>query len=83
MDALYREADQLRGKRNTIVHGLWGRMPKEYKKWKVFYLKDTGDTYLLKRDIIALQYLTQLAAQIRQLNKGLKKLMHQLGAPPP
>src|SRR5437016_3872490 len=34
---LYKEADFLRGRRNTFVHGLWGRMPKEYTKWKVFY----------------------------------------------
>ena len=80
---LYREAEALRSKRNTFVHGLWGRMPNEHKTWKVFYLKDTDDTYYLRRDIIALQDLKDVAARVRTLNKALKKVMRQVGAPPP
>ena len=83
MFKLYKEADRLRKRRNTFVHGLWGRMPKEHKIWKVFYLKSTDDTYLLQREIITLDQLTALAAQIRQLNVNLKKLMREIGAPPP
>ncbi len=79
---LYREADRLRGKRNTFVHGLWGRMPNQ-STWKVFYHKSTDDTWLLKREIVNLPVLTSLAAEIRQLNKDLKKFMVSIGAPPP
>ena len=80
---LYGEADKLRGRRNTFVHGLWGRMPKERQTWKVFYLKDTDDTYQLKREEVTLHGLNDMAARVRKLNKDLKKLMCQIGAPPP
>jgi hypothetical protein len=80
---LYREADKLRGRRNTFVHGLWGRMPKERRTWKVFYLTDTEDTYQLKREEVTLHGLNDLDARVRKLNKDLKKLMRQIGAPPP
>ncbi len=80
---LQKEADRLRKRRNTFVHGLWGRMPKEQKNWKVFYLKSAEDTWLLKREIVTLLQLTSLAAQTRQLNKDLKKFMREIGAPPP
>ena len=80
---LYKEADYLRGRRNTFAHGLWGRMPKEHETWKVFYLKSPDDTYLLKREIVSLTELNTLAAQIRQLNVNLKQLMTEMGAPPP
>src|SRR5206468_3285026 len=80
---LQKDADRLRVKRNTFVHGLWGRMPKEQKIWKVFYLKSPEDTWLLKREIVTLPQLTSLAAQIRQLNKDLKTFMREIGAPPP
>jgi hypothetical protein len=80
---LHKEADMLRGRRNTFVHGLWGRMPKEHKIWKVFYLKSPEDTWMLKREIVTLPKLTVLAAQIRQLNKDFKKFMREIGAPPP
>ena len=79
---LYKEADRLRGRRNTFVHGLWGRMPKQ-STWKVFYHKSTDDTWSLKREVVNLPMLTSLAAEIRQLNKDLKKFMVALGAPPP
>ncbi len=80
---LQKEADRLRKRRNTFVHGLWGRMPKEQKNWKVFYLKSAEDTWLLKREIVTLLQLTSLAAQTRQLNKDLKEFMLEIGAPPP
>jgi hypothetical protein len=80
---LHKEADRLRGRRNTFVHGLWERMPKEHKIWKVFYLKSTDDTWTLLREVVALSDLTALATQIRQLNKDLKKFMVEIGAPPP
>jgi len=80
---LHTEADRLRGRRNTFVHGLWGRMPKEHKIWKVFYLKSPAHTFQLKRDTVALPELNSLAAEIRQLNVDLKKLMREMGAPPP
>jgi len=80
---LHKNANKLRGRRNTFVHGLWGRMPKEHKIWKVFYLKSLEDTWLLKREVVTLPQLTDLAAEIRQLNKDLKKFMREIGAPPP
>ena len=80
---LYNEANRLRGRCNTFAHGLWGRMPKENKTWKVFYLKSTDDTWLLRREIITFPQLVTLAAQIRQLNKDLKKFMVEIGASPP
>ncbi len=80
---LQKQADMLRKKRNTFVHGLWGRMPREQKIWKVFYLKSPEDTWRLKREIVTLPQLTSLAAQIRQLNKDLKKFMRENGVPPP
>ncbi len=80
---LQKEADRLRKTRNTFVHGLWGRMRRERKIWKVFYLKSTEHTWLLKREIVTLPQLTSLAAQIRQLNKDLKTFMREIGAPPP
>jgi len=80
---LHKEADLLRGRRNTFVHGLWGRMPKEHKIWKVFYLKSPEDTWMLKREIVTLPKLTVLSVQIRQLNKNLKRFMREIGAPPP
>lgn len=83
MLALERDARYLLGQRNTIVHGLWGRMPKEYKTWKVFYLKDTGDTYKLRRETLTVQDLTGLAERVRKLNANLRKLRIRIGAPPP
>lgn len=80
---LCNEADRLRGRRNTFVHGLWGRMPNEHKIWKVFYLKDTDDTDFMRRETVTSQQLTDVAAQIRKLNVALKKFMVSIGAPPP
>jgi|SRR5690242_16138433 hypothetical protein len=80
--SLHREADRLRGRRNTFAHGLWGRMPNEHKTWKVFYQKDTDDTYLLKREVIRVSQLQDLAAEIRALNVKIKKFMRKIGAPP-
>ena len=83
MLVLEREARALLGQRNTIVHGLWGRMPKEYKTWKVFFLKDTEDTYKLRRETLTFQNLTDLAKRVRKLNANLRKLRIRIGAPPP
>jgi len=80
--SLQKEADRLRGRRNTFAHGLWGRMPNEHNTWKVFYLKDTDDAYLLKREVIQLSQLRGLSAEIRQLNVKFKKFMRKVGAPP-
>ena len=77
------QANHLRNRRNTFIHGLWGRMPNEHKTWKVFYLKDTDDTDFMRREIVTVPQLTAVAAQVRQLNKDLKKLMREIGAPPP
>ncbi|HSQ50540.1 MAG TPA: hypothetical protein VLL94_04655 [Nitrospiraceae bacterium] len=83
MRVLRREAETLRGRHNTFVHGLWGRMPNEKKTWKVFFLKDTDHTDLLRREVITLQDLIELAARIRKLNVNLDKFRVQIGAPPP
>lgn len=83
MKKLHDEASGLRGKRNNFSHGLWGRMPSEPKIWKVFYIKDTDDTFILKREIVTLQNLQDLAAKIRALNVGLKQFLTRIGAPPP
>jgi hypothetical protein len=80
---LCEQANHLRGRRNAFVHGLWGRMPNEHKTWKVFYIRDTDDTDFMRRETVTVPQLTALAAQIRQLNKDLKKLMREIGAPPP
>ena len=81
MQALYREADELRNKRNRFAHGLWGHMPQESKTWKIFYLNSAKDTHLLKRDVITLQDLNDLAARVRTLNSILENLLRQIGAP--
>lgn len=81
--ALHKRADKLRGTRNTYIHGLWGRMPNEHQTWKVFYLKGTDDTYTLRRHIVSLADLRAVAADLRQLNVDLKKVMRKIGAPPP
>lgn len=83
MKGLHDEANDIRSKRNNIVHGLWGRMPKEHTTWKLFYHKDTDDTFLLRRDVVDLHYLRTLAARTRKLNINLKKLLTRIGAPPP
>ncbi len=80
---LQKGANRLRAKRNTFVHGLWGRRRREHKTWKVFYLKSIKDTWLPQRDIVTLPQLTSLPAQIRHLNKDLKKCMREIDAPPP
>ena len=82
--ALYEEANSLRIERNAIVHGLWGRMPKEKQTWKVFQLqKADEETSHLKRKVVHLNDLKNVAARVRILNKDLKKLMRQIGASPP
>ena len=58
-------------------------MRKESKTWKMFYLNDKKDTHRMERDDFTLQGLKDLAARVRKLNKDPKKLMLQLGAPPP
>jgi hypothetical protein len=80
---LHSEADKLRGLRNTIIHGLWGRMPNEPKTWKLFYLKDTKDTVSLKRDVMTTQKISDIATRIRTLNVKLDELRVKIGAPPP
>jgi hypothetical protein len=82
--ALHGEANSLRKERNAFVHGLWGRMPKEKQTWKVFHLQKADEqTSLLKRKVVPLNDLKTVAARVRKLNKDLKKLMRQIGAPPP
>ncbi len=80
---LHTEADRLRSLRNTIIHGLWGRMPNEPKTWKVFFLKDTDDTVRLRREVMTVQQVSDIAGRIRALNADLKQLMRKIGAPPP
>jgi len=58
-------------------------MPNEHKTWKVFYLKGTGDTYTLRRHVVTLADLRAVAADLRQLNVDLKKVMRKIAAPPP
>jgi hypothetical protein len=79
---LHSAASRLKGRRNTIIHGLWGRMPKEKKTWKVFYSKDTDDTYTLKKQSFTLAELQALAEEVRQLNKDLRYLMRKMKIPP-
>ena len=83
LTGLQKEADKLRGLRNTIIHGLWGRMPKERRTWKVFYLKDTDDTIKLRREVMTVEQLSDIAARGKALNVKLKKVMTRLGVPPP
>jgi hypothetical protein len=83
MLALHREADKLRSKRNDFAHGFWGRMPKEYKTWKMFFLKNPEHTVYLKRDELSLQQLKDWATRFRKLNKRLDTFRIQIGAPPP
>ena len=58
-------------------------MPKERKTWKVFYLKDTDDTVKLKRDVMTVEQVADIAVRVRALNVKLKKLMTRMGVPPP
>jgi hypothetical protein len=83
MKAIYDEASDLRGERNTIVHGLWGRMPAELKNWKVFFLKDTDDTYRLQRLPFDHAKLVKVATRVRRLNVRLSQFLDTIGAPPP
>lgn len=76
-------AADMNSKRNMIVHGLWGRMPKEYKTWKVFCHRGTEDMLLLRRDVMTVDSIAKIAAHINQLNRDLKKWMAQHGVPPP
>ena len=80
---LHREATKLRSKRNDFAHGLWGRMPKERKTWKMFYLKNVQHTYLLKRDVISIEELKDWAARFRSFTTRLNSFRIRIGAPPP
>jgi hypothetical protein len=82
---LYGEANKIRKARNKIAHGLWGRMPNERSKWKVFYPREENkkDKTLMQRDLITLQDLTDLASRVRKLNKDIKKFMAANKIPPP
>lgn len=79
---IYDRAMDLKAKRNKLCHGLWGRMPME-KIWKVFYHTEADDMILLKRDVMSLDDVKKIAAQIHALNFDLKKLMARHGVPPP
>jgi hypothetical protein len=83
MLGLHRDADKLRIKRNRFAHGLWGHLPQESTTWKIFYLNSTKDTHLLKREVVKLQELNDLAVRVWTLNRSLEKLMLHIGAPPP
>ena len=83
MKAIHDEANDLRSERNKIAHGLWGRMPNELTTWKVFFIKDTDDTYKLQREPVNHAKLTKIAARVRKLNVRLRQLLDTIGAPPP
>lgn len=76
-------ATDLNKKRNMLIHGLWGRMPKEHKTWKVFFHQDADDTLFLKREIMTVDQVQKVADQIEQLNRDMKKWMAKHRVPPP
>ena len=76
-------AFSLKDERNMLIHGLWGRMPKQHKTWKVFYHTEVDDMILLKRKEMTTDQVKDVAAKIRKLNFDLKKLMTRIGVPPP
>lgn len=81
---LHAEAGKLRQERNDFVHGLWGHMPGEPHKLKMFYLqRREKKTYLLKRKIVPLPDVMTVAARVRKLNQAFNKLMRENGIPPP
>jgi len=79
---LVSRASRMRSMRNTICHGLWGRMPKQ-KTWKVFYSKDTDDMPLLRRDDMTPNDVSKIADELERLNRDLKSWMAQNRVPPP
>lgn len=82
---MYGVANRIRIERNNIAHGLWGRMPKEHSRWKVFYSREVDDKNksLLRRERKSLKDLTNLAARVKKLNIDLMALMNKNNIPPP
>ena len=66
-----------------LIHGLWGRMPKEHKTWKVFFHQDADDMLLLKREIMTTEQVKNIASHIERLNRDMKKWMAMNRVPPP
>ncbi len=80
---LHDRAAALKSKRNMVAHGLWGRMPKQTSVWKTFYLRDTDDTILLKREALTVEDVKRMADQIDDLNRDIKKWMTSNRVSPP
>ena len=79
----HERATDLNKQRNKLVHGLWGRMPKERKTWKIFFHQDADDMLLLKREIMTIEQVKRIASQVEQLNRDMKKWMAMNRVPPP
>jgi hypothetical protein len=83
LTAFHQRATDLNTKRNMLIHGLWGRMPKEHKTWKVFFHRDFDDTVLLDRKVMSVDDVKHVAAQVQKLNRDVKKWMAKNRVPPP
>lgn len=83
LKGLLDRASSLNTQRNKIAHGLWGRVPGDYKNWKIFYHRSTDDMVLLKREVMSVSDVANIALAVERLNRDLKKWMAKRAIPPP
>lgn len=82
LKAIANEADDLRAKRNSVAHGLWGHKPGEQKK--LYLLQISRKTRIMpKAQLVSVADIKQWATQLDKLNIRLFKLHRKFGAPKP
>lgn len=82
LEAIAKEVEALRQKRNRVAHGIWGYKPGERKKLRLFQIK--RETRILpKTELVSVADLKKWADQIDKLNVRLVKFHSTLGAPLP
>ncbi len=83
LQAIVKEAGDLREKRNFLAHGVWGYRTERRKELKLFYLGGSKKKIMPSALPIDAKILKTWAADLDALNVRIMKFHKKLGAPLP